>query len=184
MQERRAYIRVPVDLKTTYEVRERVYTPMGGQAMDLSLGGMRVEQDAPVPTGSEVTVRFTLPQGEVHFKGLVAWCGESKGIPGKYQAGLRWVDLNPVSQARLNAFLITQTKAPLTNPKVLAAQKKREPVVWGRVVAASLAIGVLLIFLGAFYLELSSVYDLVQAQQRAISAYQQMIAELAGRPAF
>jgi type IV pilus assembly protein PilZ len=61
---------------------------------DLSEGGIFLETERPLPTGTPVTLRFTLPDIDRVFevKGKVAWINETKPKGGakapKFQVGM------------------------------------------------------------------------------------------------
>lgn len=127
MPERRTAIRVPVNLKTSIEVKEKILSAQTGTTVDLSNKGMRLSQAKPLEPGREVSISFELPaEGQISGRGVVVWCGESKDGREGYQAGIRWVQVHPTAQARLNAFLAdrAQTWLPFLSPFSFAAQQR------------------------------------------------------------
>ena len=106
MRERRTYIRFPVGLEAIYQIIQEMGPPRLGMTTDLSLGGARLSQPETLTPGHEVNVTITLPkEGKITLKGVVVWCREVANDQIEHQAGVRWVEINPTSQARLNAFL-------------------------------------------------------------------------------
>lgn len=150
MPDRRTSIRVPVNLKTSIQVRETVTSAQTGTTLDLSNGGMRLSGSQPLAPGREVSVSFELPtEGQVVGQGLVVWCGESKDGSEGYQAGIRWLQVHPTAQARINAFLAqrTQDRPPFS---VLAPQ---DSIHWGKVLWTAFLISIALAGVAMLWLD-------------------------------
>ncbi|GEM_PF-5647090 len=114
MSERRVAPRVSLDLEASYQVIEEVAPPQVAFSQDVSLGGMRLHHSKPLERGKKISLIFSLPTaGQVILHGVVVWCQEAVNDRGGYQAGVRWVEVSPISQARLNAYL-TQRTEPIT----------------------------------------------------------------------
>jgi type IV pilus assembly protein PilZ len=75
-----------------------------GLTRDISDGGLFVATHVPLPVGTEVTVKFTLPGcAEVTAKGVVAWLRDPQaGTPGM---GVRFSELRPEDEALIHRFI-------------------------------------------------------------------------------
>ena len=122
-----------------------------GCITDLSLGGMGLYQpEPPLATGRELEVTFTLPQeGKVALRGIVVWTRESVDGRGGYQSGVRWLQIPPPAQARLNAFLAPRIRSPRSSAGISTAAPM--PIRWWRVMGLVVIIGGLLITAQLFY---------------------------------
>ena len=60
-QDRRKYIRATLNLLIKYETMEEFYSDY---TSNLSLGGMFIKTDRPLPVGTELRVHFMLPEGD------------------------------------------------------------------------------------------------------------------------
>lgn len=126
MHERRAFVRIPLGLETTYQVIGEAALPRLGLSEDLSLGGLRLSEPELLEPGSGISMNMTLPvQGPMVLRGMVAWCrpvgSNGNRRNGHYRAGIRWLEIHPGAQARLNAFLTERTHSqavavPLPKP--------------------------------------------------------------------
>ena len=147
--ERRRFVRVPIGLESSCQVGDGGGLSHAGVGEDLSLGGMRVRQQEPLALGRKVQVVFSLPEeGRVSLGGIVVWCRPSDKFQGSYEAGLRWEESTPASQARLNAFLTQRTHpVPSIAPPVIPIESV---IRWPQVVGLALATAVLL--MGTWYL--------------------------------
>jgi Tfp pilus assembly protein PilZ len=72
--ELRRHSRTAIDVLVEFvgkDATERI----GGRARDISLGGMFIETDRPLPFSAEVTVHLTLPSQKAAFAlpGVVRW---------------------------------------------------------------------------------------------------------------
>ena len=133
MLERRCYIRVPIGVEATYQVVEKLIAPRLGISEDLSLGGMRLTQPECLEPGHPIIVTLSLPvEGQVVLQGCVIWCREAVERRNGHKAGIRWVEVSPIAQARLNAFLTQRTRSGFSfspPPPVLL----QPPVLWRNV---------------------------------------------------
>jgi hypothetical protein len=94
---RRKYQRVPEERKVTMVKllgSERFVTrhPISANTLDLSMGGMRLQSDAPLT--NDTVMHFSLPlrAGRSHTGvGQVAWCNKQIDEPG-YQIGIAFQD--------------------------------------------------------------------------------------------
>ena len=77
------------------------------QAIDISLGGMRIFSDDPVKLGSLLELDLFLPdQTTVTAKAEVVWVEElPPGAPALYDVGLRFTELAEGDKARLAQVL-------------------------------------------------------------------------------
>lgn len=115
MSERRNFPRIPVGLEATFQTAERLL-PWLAFSGDISLGGMRIDQPRRLDPGQKILVNFTIPdQGQMSVNGVVVWCRKSEEGISRYQAGVQWVGVGPITQARLNAFLVDRTSASISH---------------------------------------------------------------------
>ena len=138
MRERRAYIRVPVGLEATYQIVQEMGPPRLGLSVDLSAGGMRLHQPERLTPGHEVSLSAILPRaGQVTLRGIIVWSREAVNGRGGHQAGIRWIEVSPAAQARLNAFLTEYTRS--SGPAVSSIELLTPaPINWPKVLLASL----------------------------------------------
>lgn len=98
--------------KATPRVLARVmvdYTSAGtylyGYSHDLSAGGIYIETERPLATGSRLALRFSLPDLERVFQvqGEVAWANEPPALPkgGRPGMGVAFLDLSEEDQKQL-----------------------------------------------------------------------------------
>lgn len=73
-------------------------------AANISVGGLFVESPNPCPTGTEVEIRFELPERElpVETTGVVRWVTDG---PLKRGMGIQFVDLDPADKEAVQAWL-------------------------------------------------------------------------------
>ncbi len=176
MHERRAYIRVPVGIEASYQLARNLSAPRFGMSQDVSLGGMRFTPSDPLQPGDKVSVTLALPrEGDVILAGVVVWARESHDGRSRYEAGLRWTEVNPAAQARLNAFLTEHTRSY----DVVASAPPEVPDVisWPKVLAVSIAIFALMVIFTRAWIshrvlteEVSSLRNTVQAYQYQLDA--------------
>jgi hypothetical protein len=67
------------------------------EAVDVSLGGVRVYSDEPYKVGALVKMEFFVPDGPpLTYTAEVAWTEAlPKKSPAKFDVGLKFVDLRP-----------------------------------------------------------------------------------------
>lgn len=168
MPERRASVRVPVSLRTSFEVKERVSSTQTGTTLDLSSGGIRLSQSRPLEPGREVSISFELPTaGHVTGRGIVVWCGETQEGGEGYQSGIRWVEVHPTAQARLNAFLADWVPTP---QPFRSSSAPATPIRWGRVLLAAAFVSAVLASVGYLWLDrirLSKEAESLRSQARS-----------------
>ena len=75
-----------------------------GLTRDISDGGLFVATHVPLPVGTELTVKFTLPGcDEVSAKGVVAWMRDpQEGAPGM---GVRFTEITAEAEALVHRFI-------------------------------------------------------------------------------
>jgi hypothetical protein len=102
-EERRTQIRVPLGRPA------RVVDATGEQACvvrDVSLGGVFAAMPKPLATGTELTVTFRLPSGEISARGIVAWNTDEKGPhQGHLGMGISFAALPPDAQQSITRFV-------------------------------------------------------------------------------
>ncbi|MBN2498035.1 MAG: PilZ domain-containing protein [Deltaproteobacteria bacterium] len=99
--DRRRNVRVPVNIWIEEHKDGDLYFQQAG---NLSVGGVFFERTIPHPKGTRVRLRFELPGRE----GLIETVGEVVSAPeepGEQGAGIRFVDLDPVEERLIRAFV-------------------------------------------------------------------------------
>ena len=98
--ERRVEPRIPVEMWVEETTGSERYFRRAG---DLSRGGLKLEHTIPLPTGTMVSLTFTLP-GD---KTPVAVSGEivSRAGAEDLRMSVKFVELTPEAKARIDAFL-------------------------------------------------------------------------------
>jgi len=165
MFERRTHIRVPAGIEGSYQPFKLLAAPRLGITQDLGLGGMRFSSAERLQPGEKVSIELTLPQeGSVGIRAVVLWCREAPGAMGGYESGLRWTDLEPAAQARLNAFLTSYTRSR-AGSVIAASLTAPRQVHWPR----TLALALLLSFL-AFWAAQSWVsWHILRIENRSLN---------------
>ena len=134
MRERRAYTRVPAGVEAQFQVLQDVDAPRLALTKDISLSGMRFTPSEKLDPGSKVFVTLFLPkEGQVNLSGVVAWAQGGHGDREGYDVGLRWSDVSPVAQARLNSFITDRTRSGIPISESLRLHREPPAVHWGRV---------------------------------------------------
>jgi uncharacterized protein (TIGR02266 family) len=105
--ERRTKARVPIETEVSLESDSQFFTGLTG---NLSSGGVFVATYKPLPVGSRVVMKLTLPDGELQAKGTVRWSRDasSGAAPG---VGVAFDDLEPAAAERIAKFC--ELRAPL-----------------------------------------------------------------------
>ena len=77
------------------------------QAIDISLGGVRIYSDDPVKVGSRLELDLFLPgDANATCKAEVVWVEElAPGAPALYDVGLRFTEIAEADKARLAQVL-------------------------------------------------------------------------------
>ncbi|NOZ87860.1 MAG: TIGR02266 family protein [Deltaproteobacteria bacterium] len=103
--EKRRFPRRPLTLLIQYR-GESLEALIAEYAEDVSLGGMFIRTDEPVPQGSIIFVQFTLPDGSSLFEGLakVAWAREP-GNNAPAGMGIEFLNLDQESRAVLKSLV-------------------------------------------------------------------------------
>jgi hypothetical protein len=98
--ERRVEPRIPVEMWVEETTGSERYFRRAG---DLSRGGLKLEHTIPLPTGTTVSLTFTLP-GD---KTPVAVSGEIVSSAGaeELRMSVKFIELTPEAKARIDAFL-------------------------------------------------------------------------------
>jgi len=66
---------------------------------DLSLGGVFISTDAPLPVGSALQLLFALPEGEMRIHGVVRYSDGHKGM------GVEFMKMGAADRARLQELM-------------------------------------------------------------------------------
>jgi hypothetical protein len=94
----RQYIRHPVDVPI--EIRTSRAAPRRAlHTSDVSLGGLAVRSETPVPAGSVIEVRISHVQPPFEAHARVAWC--HPGRDGTHELGLEFLDAEDAFLARM-----------------------------------------------------------------------------------
>ena len=81
MVELRRYQRAPIDIAVEFAAKGSTER-LPGHAKDISVGGMFVQTDAPLPFGADLVVHVTLPRQKSAFAlpGVVRWSRNGEGM--------------------------------------------------------------------------------------------------------
>ena len=176
MRERRSTIRIPVGVEGTYELAKGLSGPRLALAQDVSLGGMRLVAAEHLQPGDRVQISVSLPlQGAVTIRGVVVWAHEAnRAGQVDYECGLRWMEIHPASQARVNAFITGHTRTELT-PQDFAGIVLTPVVRWSRVAFGSFVVAGLLVAAALYWIEWVRISNEVKALRQQVSAYQALL---------
>lgn len=175
MRERRSTIRVPFGAEGTYELGKGLSAPRLGLTQDISLGGMRLGTTERVQPGERLHISIPLPEeGAVSMRGVVVWSREAyRAGQAGYECGLRWTEVDPASQARLNAFLTNATRdAAIT---VSSGGGFTPTASWPRAVLFAVAMAVLLLIAGMIWLNWFRLSLEADSYRYSSDAYKQLI---------
>jgi uncharacterized protein (TIGR02266 family) len=92
---------VPLEADVSFHSDSQIFVGLAG---DISQGGIFVSTYKSLPVGTAVTIKFSLPNGEVEAVGIVRWCrphtdgGEPAGI------GIAFDNLSSDSQKMIEQF--------------------------------------------------------------------------------
>jgi c-di-GMP-binding flagellar brake protein YcgR len=77
------------------------------KAVDISLGGVRLFADEPPEIGDRLELELFLPDhSEMTCRVAVVWVDElPEGSPARYDVGVKFVDIAPADQQRLQGVL-------------------------------------------------------------------------------
>ena len=81
------------------------------RAGNLSKGGLYLDQTIPLPIGSKVKLRFTLPEDTL----TVSVTGQIVSINARDRLGMgvKFIDLEPAVQQRIDSFIERSTTPPM-----------------------------------------------------------------------
>lgn len=106
-EEKRAYERYSVEFYLS------VYDPdtdaLVGHVVDISLGGLQLLSETPIPAGEECRFRMEVSlesgrQETVEFTAWLIWQSEDLN-PGFYNAGFQFIDLSPGATRSVQAII-------------------------------------------------------------------------------
>jgi c-di-GMP-binding flagellar brake protein YcgR len=107
--ERRRHPRISVDLPIEYSRVENSAYPRNGRAANASQGGLLVYLPEPVQVGQTLRLMmyFSIPTFQkVEIEAEVAWVDIPMGEkPSEYRVGLKFLEILPEDQEKLNKFL-------------------------------------------------------------------------------
>ena len=104
-RERREHKRINLEAEINFLGHDNFYT---GFSEDISNGGLFVATYQLKPTGTEVTIRFSLPDGtEIEANAVVRWLREPREMDGDVPPGmgLQFVDLHPDARHLIDEFI-------------------------------------------------------------------------------
>ena len=108
---RRAEVRVPVDLPVTCQARGSEGRPLEGTTGNISRGGLLLRLSQELPTGTIVDLTLHGTEGPIHGEGEVVWMDPAEqrtpGAPIKH--GVRFTAMG-WSRAQTLALLLTSDK--------------------------------------------------------------------------
>jgi type IV pilus assembly protein PilZ len=106
--ERRKSARMPVEMWVEDLTDGGVVYRRAG---NLSKGGLYLDQTIPLPVGSRVKLRFTLPEDTLS----IAVTGQIVSINSRERLGMgvKFVELEPAVQERIDTFIERSTTPPL-----------------------------------------------------------------------
>jgi c-di-GMP-binding flagellar brake protein YcgR len=92
--ERRKYRRISAPLHY-----RPVDSPLVGDALDISLGGVRIYSHKKLAIGSEISLEIFRPDGPpAAYRAQVMWVAElAEGAPARFDIGLRFTEIDPDS---------------------------------------------------------------------------------------
>jgi uncharacterized protein (TIGR02266 family) len=87
-------------------------------ARDISVGGMFVETDQPMPVGSRVTLRFNLAENDA----IVVATAEVSYQVGKMGVGVQFVEVSPEDLKRIEEYVSISQPLPEPATKIQATK--------------------------------------------------------------
>jgi uncharacterized protein (TIGR02266 family) len=104
---RRRHRRVGVSIDVDYSAGDDVFVE---KSVNLSMGGMFISTGNPLPAGTAVSLRFTIPDAEpIEVRGEVTWVQslDPDGPPDQHPGmGIRFDDLSQKDARTLRTFLV------------------------------------------------------------------------------
>ena len=103
--ERRVYKRINLEAEINFIGHDNFYT---GFSEDISSGGLFVTTYQLKPVGTEVTIRFSLPDGsEIEANAVVRWLREPRDLDGDVPPGmgLQFTELDPTARSTIDEFI-------------------------------------------------------------------------------
>jgi hypothetical protein len=177
MKERRASARIPANVEATYQRGRDEGRPRSALTQDVSLGGMRMISTEPLEPGDPISISFALPEaGSVTLQGVVVWSRQTEraGRPG-YECGLRWTEIGPIAQARLNAFVIGATRPQISHRVGQSSVALQSVIRWPRVALLSLIVMGFLVMVLFYWLEWYRLFIENQALHQQVSVYRAIL---------
>lgn len=106
-EEKRAYERYSVEFYLS--VYDRETDALVGHVVDISLGGLQLLSEAPIPAGEDFRFRMEVSlesgrQETVEFEAWPVWQSEDLN-PGFYNAGFQFTDLSPGAAQSVQAII-------------------------------------------------------------------------------
>jgi uncharacterized protein (TIGR02266 family) len=113
-EKQRAHTRLAVNLLIDYQVLDQF---LYDYATNISLGGVFIRSQNPLPVGTKLRVQFSLPGLEetVVTWGEVAHVIEERAKEGFPGMGIRFDDLDPKSKRVIDQLVATGAKALLSS---------------------------------------------------------------------
>ncbi len=110
-EERRKYRRVRAEVEVGlehYEQEPMMLTTTGSDSKNVSLGGLLVVIEKPVPVKSLVVAQFSLP-GETEKMEVVARVVRCEKGEGGYHVGLEFLDSKPEETGVIEKYVESET---------------------------------------------------------------------------
>lgn len=172
MNERRTHIRVPVGVEGTYQLLGSLVGPRLGMTQDISLGGLRISSTDRMQPGDKVAINLGLPkEGQVSMTGVVVWSRQSaEAGQANYEAGLRWLEVDVHTQARLNSFITDFTRSrssSITTRDIIITP----PIQWARAIILAAAVFTVLWIVFSFWQERLRLRAQVESLQAVSENY-------------
>jgi uncharacterized protein (TIGR02266 family) len=103
-EDRRAHRRIPIETEVSFGSETTFYT---GFTRDLGSGGLFVAADPPLPIGTGVDLRFSLPDEgpAIAVRAEVRWLRVQDAGDAQPGMGLRFLDLAPEDLRRIEGFV-------------------------------------------------------------------------------
>lgn len=180
MDERRSTIRVPVGMEGTYQLLGDLSGPRLGLTQDISLGGVRLASAERLPPGEKVSISLNLPRaGAVSMTGVVLWSREmQEARQQSFEAGLRWLDVDAHTQARLNAFITEYTRARSITVETGGVPLPPPMIVWPRALALAAGLFFLGSLLTAFWIRQLQLQIELDSLRGILESYEQLLTRL------
>ena len=109
MEERRQYVRLPVEMEFSYAVESDPWGQIA-RTENVSAGGLRASVQKPVNPGTRCSVQLTLPDRQpIPVTAEAVWSGQflytTTDKKSGFKVGLRFVRINAQDRQRLKEYV-------------------------------------------------------------------------------